>query len=563
MSDFKPNPTHLKRLFEHTHQALRLYYNKQKWSAIYPTLTQLAERFVLCYQTQPNAMHAHLQFYAADYGYTTNLTVNQCILVCAFCYANGYNEAFTEELVIAALSDYLCCSNETNKIARSAVLSKQESKLVQLRHQFVLKMLDSANVPQGQMQRILSRLDKYSTAITGQKALPLYDNTSILVTLAKRIAKAITPRPNVKTFTIVQAIKSLYLGTHNEFAQLSLSALAKQIVLYPGGSLVKYKGQSALILSATHNGHLLVLLDNNRAVGMIKTNKRFTPLYQPISTSDKTLLYSIWFNEQMPEPIMSEHQRVDIWQAISDLGKHQFLEFKAIEKAITPFSQIKLALQVAARQYNRQGQKATTVRHCLTMVGLDIAGLLCQRVLLETLISELHHPFANDVWHKYNHINKVIMVLLSHAQGEQFERLLSPFTAAIYFILYQHSTAVMRRVIPCTEEVADKGISIAHLFGFGRLSEAKLTSYIESYFKYSDTHQAFLETEAKDKQTLSEDARHIIAIKLLAIYTLGESQTISAWQKQLLEDVLKKMQWQSLASFCDAFIAHSPSCSID
>ncbi|WP_105169573.1 hypothetical protein [Pseudoalteromonas sp. T1lg23B] len=563
MSEFKPSPAHLKRLFEHTHQALRLYYNKQKWPAIYPTLSQLAERFVQSYRHQPNALHAHLQFYASDHGYATNLTVNQCILVCAFCSANGYDANFTEELVIAALSDHLCCSNETNKAARGDVLSTQEAKLVKLRHQFAITMLESANVPQGQLQRILSRLDKYTTAITGNKSIPLYDNTSILVTLAKRIAKAITPRPKVKTFTIVQALKSLYLGTHNEFAQISLLALARQITDYPGGSLVNYKGQQALVLSATHDGLLLVLLDNNNAVGMIKTSKRFTPRYRPITTSDRKLLYSIWFNDQIPQPVEIHSHQDAIWQAITKLGQHQFLEFKAIEKAIKPFYQITYALQQAARQYNRQGQKASTVRHCLTMVGLDTAGLLCQRVLLETLISELRHPFANDVWHKYNHLNKIIMTLLSHEHSEQFEHLLSPFTAAIYFMLSNHSCAIRKLVKGNTEELNEKSVSIAHLFGFVRLNDAQFTEFSNKYFAHSPSHQAFLETEKADKDTLSDEARHLVAIKLLANHTLGESQELSAWQSQLLEDVIKEFQWNSLREFCDAFITHGPSCNID
>ncbi|OHU85427.1 MULTISPECIES: hypothetical protein [Pseudoalteromonas] len=563
MSEFKPSPAHLKRLFEHTHQALRLYYNKQKWPAIYPTLSQLAERFVQSYHHLPNALHAHLQFYASDHGYATNLTVNQCILVCAFCSANGYDEDFTEELVIAALSDHLCCSNETNKAARGEALSAQETKLVKLRHQFAITMLDTANVPQGQLQRILSRLDKYTSAITGNKSIPLYDNTSILVTLAKRIAKAITPRPKIKTFTIVQALKSLYLGTYNEFAQLSLSALARQITIYPGGSLVNYKGQQALVLCATHDGFLLVLLDNNNAVGMIKTSKRFIPHYRPISTSDRKLLFSIWFNEQIPKPIRTHQNHDAIWQAISNLGQQQFLEFKAIEKTIKPFSQITYALQQAARQYNRQGQKASTVRHCLTMVGLDTAGLLCQRVLLETLISQLRHPFAGDIWHKYNYLNKLIMTLLSNEHSEQFEHFLSPFTAAIYFILAKHSCAIRRLVKGSTEELNDKSISIAHLFGFDRLDEIHFSEFTNRYFANSPSHQAFLETEKAEKSTLSNTARTLVVIKLLATYTLGETQALSAWQTQLLNDVLKEFQWLSLEQFCDAFIAHGPSCSID
>ncbi|TMP70838.1 hypothetical protein CWC05_22995, partial [Pseudoalteromonas ruthenica] len=95
-----------------------------------------------------------------------------------------------------------------------------------------------------------------------------------------------------------------------------------------------------------------------------------------------------------------------ILEAVGKLGQEQYIEFKAIEKTIAPFTQLEQALRHAARQYNRQGQKATTLRHCLTMVGLDTAGLLCQRVLLETLLAEQPHPFSADIWCKYTLINK-------------------------------------------------------------------------------------------------------------------------------------------------------------
>jgi len=67
----KVSPLQFKKLFEHSHQVLRLYYKKEKWAVIYPSITQLAERFVQCYSQQPNALHAHLHFYAKEQGYTT------------------------------------------------------------------------------------------------------------------------------------------------------------------------------------------------------------------------------------------------------------------------------------------------------------------------------------------------------------------------------------------------------------------------------------------------------------------------------------------------------------
>ena len=44
----------------------------------------------------------------------------------------------------------------------------------------------------------------------------------------------------IKTFSINQAIKSLYLSCYNEFAQNALSDLAQQLVNYPAGLSVSY-----------------------------------------------------------------------------------------------------------------------------------------------------------------------------------------------------------------------------------------------------------------------------------------------------------------------------------
>jgi HD-GYP domain-containing protein (c-di-GMP phosphodiesterase class II) len=256
----KVSPLQFKKLFEHTHQVLRLYYNKEKWSVIYPSITQLAERFVLSYAQKPGALHAHLQFYAKEQGYTTNLVVNQAILVAAICHSLGYSKELSESLVIAAISDQICTSNETNKLATGKALTEQASRLVENRHALAVKMLNKGQVPTGQVQRILARLDKYASAITGVKAVPLYDNPSIIVAIAMRIAKAITPRARVKTFSVNQAIKSLYLSCYNEFAQNALTQLAEQLVKYPAGLSVSYKNEQCIVLARENKISYLALM---------------------------------------------------------------------------------------------------------------------------------------------------------------------------------------------------------------------------------------------------------------------------------------------------------------
>ncbi|MBQ4849713.1 hypothetical protein J8L98_01020 [Pseudoalteromonas sp. MMG013] len=563
MQAFKANPNQLKRLLEHTHQALRLYYSKEKWPTIYPVLTQLAERFVLLYTQVPNALHAHLQFYAKNHGYTTNLVVNQSILICALCKANGYSPEFTEELVLACLSDHICSTNETNRKASGKPLSSQEQKLLNLRHQIAIKMLNSAKVPNGQLQRILARLDKYTASITGVKNIPLYDNTTVLVCLSKRIAKAITPRPQVRTFSVIQAIKSLYLNTHNVFAQSSLVTLAKQFSDCPSGAMVSYKKSNALLLAKEGKTVTLALLENTQVKGIVKTTKQLSLIYKPIITDDKTLLYSIWFNDLVRMTPSELPTSESILDAIAELGSDEYVEFKAIEKNIAPFTQLEHALRQAARQYNRQGQKATTLRHCLTMVGLDTAGLLCQRVLLETLLADKPHPFSTDIWCKYALFNKVIYVLTQHSKSDLFETLLGPFTAAIYFMLSKHDSQVMRLIKTPSDQFSQKPLSIAHIFGFEQLDNAEFEQFIQKYFKYSSMHNAFAETELMDKHALSIHAKYFSAIKLIVVMMLTGNDELTTWQNQILEFTLDEFSWKSRTLFFNTLLEQSPYCTTE
>ena len=56
-------PRELARLFDSTHQLLKLYHQKQKWSQIFPLLSNLAERYYLIYQACPKGMQAQLSLY--------------------------------------------------------------------------------------------------------------------------------------------------------------------------------------------------------------------------------------------------------------------------------------------------------------------------------------------------------------------------------------------------------------------------------------------------------------------------------------------------------------------
>lgn len=559
----KVSPLQFKKLFEHSHQVLRLYYKKEKWAVIYPSITQLAERFVQCYSQQPNALHAHLHFYVKEQGYTTNLIVNQAILVTAMCHALGYTKELTESLVIAAIADQICTSNETNKIAAGQALTEQAERLVKSRHALAVKMLNKGNVPTGQIQRVLARLDKYASAITGVKAIPLYDNSSIIVAISMRIAKAITPRARIKTFSINQAIKSLYLSCYNEFAQNTLCQLAEQLNHYPAGLSVTYKGEQCIVLSRKDKISYLALIIDNKARRIIKTSQPLIGDYRTRVTLDPILLYKIWFNEQLPQTLINHHTDKDCLEIIAKLGNTKYPDFKHIEKVVSSFDHVDQALRVAAMQYNRQGQKAGSLRHSLTMVGLDTAALLCQRVLLETMIANISHPFATDIANKYAHINKVITLLISKKHSEKFEFYLCPFAAFIYFLLQQHPEKVMRFIQLNDNEYTSKPFSIAQLFGLKEYQETSLEEYVRNYFSESFSHRALLHTETKSKSQLNDVDKEFIAIKYLAVSTLYELDIETEWQKQTTNEVLKLFEWQNINEFKTELLSLAPQCVIE
>ena len=197
------------------------------------------------------------------------------------------------------------------------------------------------------------------------------------------------------------------------------------------------------------------------------------------------------------------------------------------------------------------------------MVGLDTAALLCQRVLLETMITNIAHPFASDIACKYSHITKVINLLISKKHAEKFEFYLCPFTAFIYFLLQQHPEKLMRFIHLEQDEFSSKPISIAQLFGLKECQNDSLESYVKSYFSESFSHKALLNTETKTKSQLSNVDKEFLAIKFLTISTLFNVHIETSWQKQITENVLHLFDWKDTTEFELALLELSPQCVIE
>ncbi len=252
-------PRELARLFDSTHQLLKLYYQKQKWSQIYPLLSNLAERYYLIYQACPKGMQAQLSLYVPNHGYTTNLVVNQCVIACILCRSLNYNQAISEQIISCCLANYLCVQTQSNKLAACEKLTLQDKKLWQSRHQLAAKLLQSSGPHTLSIQHLLARLNKYKQALLSAPKIMIYDGATTLVALANIIAMNTTYRESGGHISIHKALADIYLRTPNEFAQNAIKALIAHIGPYIPASEVNYAERILIYLTTDEQGrHILV-----------------------------------------------------------------------------------------------------------------------------------------------------------------------------------------------------------------------------------------------------------------------------------------------------------------
>ncbi|KZN69374.1 hypothetical protein [Pseudoalteromonas luteoviolacea] len=544
-----------KQLFEliqKTEIVLRLYYNKNKWPSIFPTLAELAQLYREAYKVAPNALHSYLSFYFEEYSPTTNLVVKKCILVCMISEGQGYSSKIQQELLVACIASFICIKNENDKLQKGLPLSEQGKKLWKIRYQLAVKVLEHGGSINKQAARVLARLQPYCETLRSKNHTPLYDNTTLVVAIAQIVAFAIAKK-GCRRNALSLTIKRLYLTNTDEFVRNSLYKMVEQFSLLPVGSSTNYEGDTAVLL-LKNDQQVLCTIKDNKLTKLIKTQKPYKFEFNQIATTDKQLLYKVWSHIDLPSIGAKESNFDNTFAVIEKLNTGSFGSFRAIEKTIAPFPHIEEALTQAAKLYNREAQKGANIRHSLTMVGLNTATLLCQRVLIEQVISQLRHPFAQDVWHKYQQISLILATLINRAYGQEFESILSPISAVVAFMLKHHDIDIKRFTYTEKETDDAKPYSLSRLFGFPHFDEHKLQTYFESHFGDSPAHQAFQNSEREKHNSLSDDAKTFVAVKILAMFWNSASFEPTAWQKTVLEEQVLKFGWSDVAEVQEAIL---------
>lgn len=547
----QPTPQHLANLFKQTHEMLRLYYNKSQWPSIYPLLSKQAEQFYNLYETHPNALQAQLCLYVSDFGYTTNLVVNQCVIVAALCKSLNYNSQVSQQLIAVCLTNYLCVQTQTNKLAAQQPLNNEEKKQWQARHQLAVKLLQSANLPSTDIARILAPLNKYKQALLSAPKIMIYDGATTLVALANIIAMNITYRAANDHVNLYKAIADIYIRTPNSFAQNALKKLVENIGPYLPGSHVNIAEQSlTYVCSKTHNKHILIDLNDTKRARWHGVAAKLDCNAKQRPTKDKRLLFSIWFNEHIPavdsDPI---NEQDNILQLIGNLKIQKEYSYRNLEKLLNGHTKTIDSLKEAVKPYNKEHLAAKDLRHCLTMVGIDNAPAIIQRVLFEQLVDIQRHPLKEHIKVRLTAITRLLSLLLSKQTEIQFEQVSLPLYAYINYLLTHSSNKLSRKTLCEKDPKTNISLPISWLFGVNNHNVEELSVFLLQLLDDNPWTQALLDAEQQTKQHLSAKAKLWVALKVITLNVYQPHMPNSSWQKQTLDTILKDLGWESITNF--------------
>ncbi|WP_304634022.1 hypothetical protein [Pseudoalteromonas sp.] len=546
-------PRELARLFDSTHQLLNLYYQKRKWSQIYPLLSNLAERYYLIYQTYPKSLQAQLNLYVAAHGYTTNLVVNQCVIACIMCHSLNYNKAVSEQIISCCLANYLCVQSQSNKLASGQTLTEQDKKLWHCRHQLAVKLLHAAGPNTVSIQHLLARLNKYKQALLSAPKVMIYDGATTLVALANIIAMNTTYRESGGHISVHKALADIYLRTPNEFAQNAIKAFIAHIGPYIPASEVKYAEQTLIYLT-TDEQHRHILIDVSQPEKI-----RWHRFKAPLSIIDKQrvcndsrLLYTVWFSENinfvLPPPANQRRQQQYL-TLISELKIAKEYSYRALDKLLSPYPELIHQLTYAVKPYNKEHQRAKDLRHCLSMLGYDNAPAIIQKVLFQRLVATTSPPLYPHIAKRLENIVRIIQALFKHSPIQQFEQVTLPLYAYVLYLCENQATSLSRKTVFEHAEEHTVSPPLACLFGINTLDLAPLSEYLTQLIGDNPWTQHLLNSEQLKKQQLQQNEKLWIAVKLFSYYVFQPKAMFSSWQENIIAETLTTVGWQSKADF--------------
>jgi hypothetical protein len=539
----------LKKLFESTQLLLSSHNNKSQWHTFYPLVCKLSEQYAALYKQNPAALQAQLNLYKTHYSYATNLVVNQCVLTCALCSSQNYDNDLTELYISASLVEHLCVAKQLNKLAQQQTFNEADKKMWQLRHKLAAKVLLTAKQPAHQIAHILAKLGKYKHALLDTPKIMLYDGASVLVSLANILALNVTCNEKQQHINFYKAVADLYIRTPNSFAQTLLKALVAHVGQYVPGSQVVYADQAMVYLATDTQGRHIIVNNANTKMGWYRIKASLMDDSKAWECNDNRLFLKVWDSEYLNIPNSELSAQAPLYQLVKQIKTQKEYSFKALNTLLTPYPDVIKSVCLAVKHYNKELLPAKDLRHSLSMVGYDKAPAIIQGVVFQQLVNSIAHPLHAFLCTRISCLVNILELLVKHNPRVQGERISLSLYAYLYYVLIHYSADVSRKIT--IDQTPNKSLDtpFSTFFGVNNVDASHLNSELNELLSGDPWASALLNAEQLPKKQLDDAGQLWAALKVVAQRILKPNQPLTAWQQQILNQQLSRHGWQSEADF--------------
>ena len=539
----------LKKLLESTQLLLSSHNNKSQWHTFYPLVCKLSEQYAALYKQNPAALQTQLNLYKTQYSYATNLVVNQCVLTCALCSSQNYDNDLTELYISASLVEHLCVAKQLNKLAQQQAFNEADKKIWSLRHKLAAKVLLTAKQPAHKIAHILAKLSKYKHALLDTPKIMLYDGASVVVALANILALNVTCNTKQQHINFYKAVADLYIRTPNSFARALLKALVAHIGQYIPGSQLVYADQAMVYLATDTQGRHIIVNNANTKMAWYRIKASLVDDSKAWECNDNRLFFKVWDSEHLNIPHKNHSAQTPLYQLVKQIKTQKEYSFRALNTLLTPYPDVVKSVCLAVKHYNKERLAAKDLRHSLSMVGYDKAPAIIQGVVFEQLVNSIAHPLHAFLYTRISCLVNILELLVKHNPSVQSERISLSLYAYLYYVLIHYSPDVSRKII--IDQTPNKSLDtpFSTFFGINNIDASHLNSELNELLSSDPWASALLKAEQLPKKQLDDASQLWAALKVVAQRILKPNQPLTAWQQQTLNHQLRRHGWQTEVDF--------------
>ena len=559
-------------LVSETQTLLGLYYHKDKWKSIFPTISLLSEKFDQFYESNPNAMQARLSFYLEKQGYTTNLVINQIIIVLCICHSLGINHIIRQQLISACLCQYICIQKENNAIASNQKISSQGLKLYKLRNTLALKLMNYAQIPQGIIHTVFNNFTLYKQVILGKNQSALIDINTLIISISTLISKEITLAKNNKAKSLTAAISTLYISCEQSNVQTILKKLLSYLPCVMPGTKISTKPDCYHIGQFYKKDNIINLCftipeAENSSKGRFSLTKDQTQQNRVQHICyDQGVIFKIWFeplasitskNELLIKETLSCKVPLDNIELLkSSLNAKNNHSVEELCELLNNYPYISHSLCLLASKANRTEQLIDSIRHAIMMLGANRTPLLILKIILELQLDAL------GIAQWFNLKNKVQSLVLACEQAAQEIYDFLPEEASLcilnycYRVLAEKNNQIYTLSASKNDLNLDSPFLIETLFGIKNVSDHSTANIQNNMSKeWLDAIRALKKKSARDSISKPSNHLYCLGLALLCINKIYEPDyDFDAYANEFIAKAVKSLKLESIDKYLNTLL---------